>query len=323
MAPERHAGCPLGRRGPRGPGRRAICRARRGARAPRGCPGQARSIRSAAVTEAARRRAAAKEHGRTLIAEAQRTPRRTDPRQQPPRMPPVRSPQNASEPRPELGGSGNCRTGRGAPARPDRPRFASRHARGSLRSRRAHHDHQMGGGQCALPRHGPATGRFRRGARTCDPANAGGRHRCPTTRHGHDVRSGQTLAQAQHAVVATTLWHTRVLAGWLPRGDARLRGCSPAASRWPTSTSASGRSMAAPPNRPSGSGAWPRRGRCSPGGVRGGHASPAVALGAWGTPAPTPPTVCGWACACPGGTGRERPAGALLGRRGRCADGRP
>ena len=40
--------------------------------------------------------------------------------------------------------------------------------------------------------------------------------------YGHDVRSGQTLAQAQHAVVATTLWHTRVLAGWLPRGDARL-----------------------------------------------------------------------------------------------------
>ncbi len=33
---------------------------------------EARSIRSAAVTEAARRRAAAKEHGRTLIAEAQR-----------------------------------------------------------------------------------------------------------------------------------------------------------------------------------------------------------------------------------------------------------
>lgn len=40
--------------------------------------------------------------------------------------------------------------------------------------------------------------------------------------YGHDVRRGQSLAQAQHAVAATLLWHARVLAGWLPRGDARI-----------------------------------------------------------------------------------------------------
>jgi hypothetical protein len=33
----------------------------------------------------------------------------------------------------------------------------------------------------------------------------------------HDVRQGQTLAQAQHAVAQTALWNVRVLAGWLPR----------------------------------------------------------------------------------------------------------
>ncbi len=35
--------------------------------------------------------------------------------------------------------------------------------------------------------------------------------------YGHDVRPGQSLAQAQHAIAATLLWHLRVLAGWLPR----------------------------------------------------------------------------------------------------------
>lgn len=34
----------------------------------------------------------------------------------------------------------------------------------------------------------------------------------------HDVRVGQSLAQAQRGVAATALWHVRVLAGWLPRG---------------------------------------------------------------------------------------------------------
>jgi hypothetical protein len=32
-----------------------------------------------------------------------------------------------------------------------------------------------------------------------------------------DVRVGQTLAEAEHAVGATLLWHLRVLAGWQPR----------------------------------------------------------------------------------------------------------
>jgi hypothetical protein len=42
--------------------------------------------------------------------------------------------------------------------------------------------------------------------------------------YGHDVRSGQSLAHAQHAVRSTLLWNLRVLAGWLPReGVAGLR----------------------------------------------------------------------------------------------------
>ena len=40
--------------------------------------------------------------------------------------------------------------------------------------------------------------------------------------YGHDAHRGQSLAEAQHSVAATLLWHMRVLAGWLPRGDARL-----------------------------------------------------------------------------------------------------
>ncbi|MEV0402621.1 hypothetical protein [Actinoallomurus sp. NPDC050550] len=44
------------------------------------------------------------------------------------------------------------------------------------------------------------------------------------TPYGHDVRPGQDLLVAQHAVAATLLWHLRVLAGWLPaRGMAALR----------------------------------------------------------------------------------------------------
>ncbi|MCO5967790.1 hypothetical protein [Actinoallomurus soli] len=44
------------------------------------------------------------------------------------------------------------------------------------------------------------------------------------TPYGHDVREGQDVLAAQHAVAATLLWHLRVLAGWLPpRGAALLR----------------------------------------------------------------------------------------------------
>lgn len=43
-----------------------------------------------------------------------------------------------------------------------------------------------------------------------------------STPYGHDVRSGQSLAQAQRAVASTVLWHLRVLAGWVPHGDARM-----------------------------------------------------------------------------------------------------
>lgn len=38
----------------------------------------------------------------------------------------------------------------------------------------------------------------------------------------HDVRPGQTLAEAEHAVGATLLWHMRVLAGWQPRRGAEV-----------------------------------------------------------------------------------------------------
>lgn len=38
-----------------------------------------------------------------------------------------------------------------------------------------------------------------------------------STPYGHDVRSGQSLSDAQHAVGASLLWNMRVLAGWLPR----------------------------------------------------------------------------------------------------------
>lgn len=40
--------------------------------------------------------------------------------------------------------------------------------------------------------------------------------------YGHDVRPGQTLADAQRAVVETVLWNLRVLAGWAPREGATM-----------------------------------------------------------------------------------------------------
>jgi hypothetical protein len=44
------------------------------------------------------------------------------------------------------------------------------------------------------------------------------------TPYGHDVRADHTLAEAQHALGATVLWHLRVLAGWTPRqGSQTLR----------------------------------------------------------------------------------------------------
>lgn len=38
--------------------------------------------------------------------------------------------------------------------------------------------------------------------------------------YGRTVHAGQELAEAEHAVGATTLWHLRVLAGWQPRAGA-------------------------------------------------------------------------------------------------------
>ncbi|MGW3151835.1 hypothetical protein ACWDG1_46045 [Streptomyces sp. NPDC001177] len=42
------------------------------------------------------------------------------------------------------------------------------------------------------------------------------------TPHSRYVRTAVGLLEAQRAVSATLLWHLRVLAGWLPRGGARL-----------------------------------------------------------------------------------------------------
>lgn len=43
-------------------------------------------------------------------------------------------------------------------------------------------------------------------------------HLLAPTGYGREIRSGQTLAQAQHGVAAAILWDLRVLAGWLPQG---------------------------------------------------------------------------------------------------------
>ncbi|NKQ58871.1 hypothetical protein HFP15_39115 [Amycolatopsis sp. K13G38] len=40
--------------------------------------------------------------------------------------------------------------------------------------------------------------------------------------YGRSVRTGQSIAEAEHAVAATTLWHLRVLAGWQPREGSGL-----------------------------------------------------------------------------------------------------
>jgi hypothetical protein len=46
--------------------------------------------------------------------------------------------------------------------------------------------------------------------------------RLAATSYGHDVRAGQSLAAAEHAIGETLLWHLRVLAGWLPLGGAGM-----------------------------------------------------------------------------------------------------
>lgn len=46
--------------------------------------------------------------------------------------------------------------------------------------------------------------------------------RLAATPYGHDVRPGMSLADAQLAVSATTLWHYRVLGGWVPSQGVQL-----------------------------------------------------------------------------------------------------
>ncbi|WP_229702494.1 hypothetical protein [Streptomyces albiflavescens] len=47
-------------------------------------------------------------------------------------------------------------------------------------------------------------------------------HRLAQTPYRLSARTTVSLPEAQRAVTATLLWHLRVLAGWLPRGGARL-----------------------------------------------------------------------------------------------------
>lgn len=42
------------------------------------------------------------------------------------------------------------------------------------------------------------------------------------TSYGHDVRRGQTLGEAEHAVASALLWDLRVLAGWVPQDGVHL-----------------------------------------------------------------------------------------------------
>jgi hypothetical protein len=49
------------------------------------------------------------------------------------------------------------------------------------------------------------------------------------TSYGHDVRAGDTMGQAQHALGGAVLWNLRVLGGWVPRsGVAALRALAAA-----------------------------------------------------------------------------------------------
>ncbi len=48
------------------------------------------------------------------------------------------------------------------------------------------------------------------------PSLATGLAQLAPTSYSHDVKPGQDVAAAQHAVSATALWHLRVLAGWGP-----------------------------------------------------------------------------------------------------------
>jgi hypothetical protein len=46
--------------------------------------------------------------------------------------------------------------------------------------------------------------------------------RLASTPYGHELRPGMSLVEAQHAVAATTLWHFRVLGGWMPAHGVQL-----------------------------------------------------------------------------------------------------
>jgi hypothetical protein len=46
--------------------------------------------------------------------------------------------------------------------------------------------------------------------------------RLAPTPYGHEIRPAMSLLEAQHAVAATTLWHFRVLGGWVPTEGVQL-----------------------------------------------------------------------------------------------------
>lgn len=102
--------------------------------------------------------------------------------------------------------------------------------------------------------------------------------------YGHDVRPGQDLAGAQHAVSATFVWNLRVLAGWLPREGAGmlrvLAGWAEIANTDTLLASLAGEAPSATYELGSLSTAWPRLATLStPGALRA-----ELAASAWGDP---------------------------------------
>ena len=88
--------------------------------------------------------------------------------------------------------------------------------------RRAPGEHRVGGRK--RPGEGHAQPPHRSGTRSgtgCDWYLAQAEQILADSPYGHGVHVGQTLAEAEHALAATVLWHLRVLAGWQPRPGAR------------------------------------------------------------------------------------------------------
>ncbi len=157
--------------------------------------------------------------------------------------------------------------------------------------------------------------------------------RLATGPYGRDVRPDHTLEQAQRAVRATLLWHTRVLVGWQPREGARLvrllAGWFEVANVCDHARALAGHAVAEPYRMGALAVAWPRLAAttslaglraeltASPWGDPGGDSVRAVALGvqlSWAARVSSGgPELLAWASG----------AVALLVARERCLAGRP